>query len=74
MEKARWKQAQGNADQEEVEYDLSLVLEDMKQATDAKAEMQERLDMFFSRNTKEINTEEENQKLFEEITTQLDTN
>ncbi len=35
--------------------------------------MRERLDMFLQRDKKTVNLEEEDQKLFDEITTQLDT-
>jgi len=73
IEKAKWKQDQGATEQQEVEHDLAIVLDDMKQTAEAKDEMRERLDMYLKRGKNKINSEEENQKLFDEITTQLDT-
>jgi len=73
MEKVKWQQDQKIVEQQKVENDLDLVLEDMQQISDAKAEMRERLDMFLQRDKKTVNLEEEDQKLFDEITTQLDT-
>ena len=73
MEKVKWQQDQKIVEQQKVENDLDLVLEDMQQISDAKVEMRERLDMFLQRDKKTVTLEEEDQKLFDEITTQLDT-
>jgi len=49
-----------------------MVLENMEQSSDAKDEMRQRLETFVNRDTKKINMDDEDQKLFDEITTQLD--
>ncbi len=73
IEKTKWIQDQRENEQKEVESDLDLVLQDIKQTSEAKDEMRERLDMFFKRDSDKTDSEEEDKKLFEEITTQLDT-
>jgi DNA-binding response OmpR family regulator len=73
VEKTRWKQNKEAAEQQEVENDLAIALQDKKQSSDARDEMRQRLEMFISDDTKEINSEENNQTLFDDISTQLDT-
>ena len=73
LEKNRWKQDQGVANELEVGRELDIVLGKLKKSSDEKAEMRERLDTFFKRDNKTVNTDDENQKLFDEITTQLNT-
>ena len=73
VEKTRWKQNKEAAEQQEVENDLAIALQDKKQSSDARDEMRQRLEMFISNDTKEINSEENNQTLFDDISTQLDT-
>ncbi len=73
MEKTKWRQDQGTKEQQEVENELAIVLDDMKQTSDAKAEMRQRMETFIKLDTKKFNPGEENQKLFDEITAQLDT-
>ena len=73
MEKTRWKQNKEATEQQEVENDLSIVSEDMKPSSDATDELRQRLEAFISNDTKEINSEENNQTLFDDISTQLDT-
>jgi len=73
IEKTKWKQDQGATEQQEVENDLAIVLDDMKQTADTRDEMRERLDMYLKRGTNKINTEEENQNLADEITSKLKT-
>ena len=73
MEKTKWRQNKGITEQQEVENELTIVLEDMKQSSDARDDMRQRLETFIRLDTKKFNSEDENQKLFNEITTQLDT-
>jgi len=73
MEKTRWKQNKEVAEQQEVNNNLTIALQDEDQSSDARDEMRQRLDMFLSDETKEIDSEKNNQTLFDEISTQLDT-
>ena len=73
MEKTRWRQDKGTTEQQDVENELTIVLEDMKQSSDARDDMRQRLETFIRLDTKKFNSEHENQNLFNEITTQLDT-
>lgn len=72
-EKTRWKQNKEAAKQQEVENDLAIALQDKKQSSDARDEMRQRLEMFISDDTEEIDSEENNHTLFDDISTQLDT-
>ena len=74
MEKARWKEEKEDTEKLEIEKDLDVVLDNLRKTSNEKAEMSKRLDMFFNRNPESVNTDEENQKLFDEITTQLNSN
>jgi len=73
MEKTRWKQNKETDEQQKVENDLAIALQDEKQSSDARDEMRQRLEMFISDDTQEIKSEENNQTLFDDISTQLDT-
>ncbi len=72
MEKTKWRQNKRITEQHKVENDLSMVLRNMKQSSDTKDDMRQRLEMFVNRDAKKINMDDEDQKLFDEITTQLD--
>lgn len=71
MEKAMWKEEKENTEKKNVEKDLDVVLGNLRKTSSEKAEMSKRLDMFFNRNSQSVNSDEEDQKLFDEITTQL---
>jgi len=73
MEKTKWRQHKGTTEQQDVENEMTIVLDDTKQSSDAKHDMRQRLEMFINRDTKNIDPEDENYKLFNEITTQLNT-
>ena len=73
MEKTKWKQHKGTMEQQEVENELTIVLDDTKQSSGTKEDMRQRLEAHINRDTKKIDLEDENYKLFDEITTQLDT-
>ncbi len=73
MDKTRWKQDKEAAEQQEVENNLNIALQNEKLSSDARDEMRQRVDMFISDDSEEIESEENNQTLFDEISTQLDT-
>ena len=71
IEKVRWKEEKESTEKKNVERDLDVVLGNLRKTSNEKAEMSKRLDMFFNRNSEPVNSDKENQKLFDEITTQL---
>ncbi len=73
VEKTRWKQNKEATKQQEVENDLAIALQEKKQSSDARDEMRQRLEMFISDDTEEIDSEENNQTLFDDISAQFDT-
>jgi len=73
MEKTKWRQDKGTTEQQDVENELTIVLDDTKQSSDVKDDMRQRLEAYINHDTKKIDLEDENYKLFDEVTTQLDT-
>lgn len=73
MEKTKWKQDKEAAEQQEVENLMAIALQNEKLSSDARDEMCQRLEMFISNETEEIDSGENNQTLFDDISTQLDT-
>jgi len=57
MEKTKWKQDKEAAEQQEMDNDLTIALQDEKQSSAARDEMRQRLEMFISNDTKEIDSE-----------------
>ena len=57
MEKTKWKQDKEAAEQHEMDNDLTIALQNEKQSSAARDEMRQRLEMFISNDTKEIDSE-----------------
>ena len=72
MEKSKWKQNKGATERQDLENELTIVLEDAKQSSDAKDDMRQRLETIINRDEKKIKSGGEDQSLFDDIATQLD--
>jgi DNA-binding response OmpR family regulator len=72
IEKTRWKQDKGASAQLEVENELSIVMEDKNQPSEAGKDMRERLELYLDRETKKKSFDSNSQNLLDDISTQLD--
>jgi len=72
IEKTRWKQDKGTSAQQEVENELSIVMEDKNQPSEAGMDMRERLELYLERETKKNSYDSNSKNLLDDITAQLD--
>jgi len=72
IEKTRWKQEKGTSAQQEVEKELSIVMEGKEQTSEAGKDMRQRLEMYIERETKKNNFESNSQNLLDDLAEQLD--
>jgi DNA-binding response OmpR family regulator len=72
IEKTRWKQDKGTSAQQEVENELSIVMEDKNQPSEAGKDMRERLELYLERETKKNSYDSNSKNLLDDITAQLD--
>lgn len=72
IEKTRWKQDKGTSAQQEVENELSIVMEDKNQPSAAGKDMRERLEMYFERETEKNSFDSNSQNLLDDLASHLD--
>jgi len=72
IEKTRWKQEKGTSAQQEVEKELSIVMEGKEQTSEAGKDMRQRLEMYFEREMKKNNFDNNSQNLLDDLAEQLD--
>jgi len=72
IEKTRWKQDKGTSAQQEVENELSIVMEDKNQPSEAGMDMRERLELYLERETKKNKFDSNNQNLLDDLASYLD--
>ena len=72
IEKTRWKQEKGTSAQQEVEKELSIVMEGKEQTSEAGKDMRQRLEMYIERETKKNNYDSNSQNLLDDLAEQLD--
>jgi len=72
IEKTRWKQEKGTSAQQEVEKELSIVMEGKGQTSEAGKNMRQRLEMYIERETKKNNYDSNSQNLLDDLAEQLD--
>ncbi len=72
IEKTRWKQDKGTSAQLEVENELSIVMEDKNQPSEAGKDMRERLELYLDRETEKNSFDSNSQNLLDDLASQLD--
>jgi len=72
IEKTRWKQEKRTSAQQEVEKELSIVMEGKEQISEAGKDMRQRLEMYIERETKKNNFDSNSQNLLDDLAEQLD--